>query len=69
MFKLKNSLGSNRSHSEQDLTNITLDPPPVAKNTFKNRAQHILTSIPGFGNSNNGTHGNSNGRISSTTGQ
>jgi hypothetical protein len=64
---IKNSLGSKRSLSEQDLMNITSDT-PIAKNTLKNRAQHILTSIPGFGN-HNGNHGHSSRRRSSTTSQ
>lgn len=45
---IKNSLGSSkRSHSEQDLINMTLE---NNKTSLKNRAQNLFTSIPGFGN-------------------
>ncbi|RCH77934.1 Rap1 GTPase-activating protein 2, partial [Rhizopus stolonifer] len=40
--------GSKRSRSEQDLMNVTLDH-TIVKQSFKNRAQNILTSFPGFG--------------------
>ncbi|OBZ86748.1 hypothetical protein A0J61_05205 [Choanephora cucurbitarum] len=38
-------IGSKRSRSEQDLMNVQVD----QKQSFKNRAQNMLTSIPGFG--------------------
>ncbi|GAA5794838.1 hypothetical protein HPULCUR_000186 [Helicostylum pulchrum] len=41
---------SKRSHSEQDLIKMTLEHDSIVKTSLKNRAQNLLTSIPGFGN-------------------
>lgn len=53
-------IGSKRSHSEQDLLNMTIagsTETTVTKTSFKNR---ILTSIPGFGSgSSNSSSSNS----------
>ncbi|KAG1069512.1 hypothetical protein G6F42_026243 [Rhizopus arrhizus] len=56
--------GSKRSHSEQDLLNMTIagsTETTVTKTSFKNR---ILTSIPGFGS---GSSSNSSSSNSSTS--
>ena len=57
-------IGSKRSHSEQDLLNMTIagsTETTVTKTSFKNR---ILTSIPGFGS---GSSSNSSSSNSSTS--
>lgn len=49
ILKILGHLGSKRSHSEQDLLNMTI---AAGSNETKTSIKHrILTSIPGFGGS------------------